>query len=293
MDERAALDLVGDLVDAAGDDAAFVDGSVLTIDMLHEATDFPAGTTRYTAGWRAVGASLSDLAAMGADAIATVAVYGAPAFESEALTAFIEGAEEVSRAAGARYVGGDLDGHEEFTVATAGLGSADRRIGRDGASPGEVLCVTGTLGRTPAAIRSFRAGDVEQANDLFRFQPRVDAGKRLGDRVTAMMDSSDGLARSLHQLAAASEVGFEVDGSAVPVADSLLAMADSPDEALETALTYGEDFELVCTMPAGVVEEAEDDLDVPLTEIGSVTRPEAGVRLDGEPLDDAGFTHGT
>ena len=62
MDERAALALVGEHVDAAGDDCAVVDGLVVTTDMLHESTDFPAGTTRYTAGWRAVGASLSDVA---------------------------------------------------------------------------------------------------------------------------------------------------------------------------------------------------------------------------------------
>ena len=68
MDERAALALVGTEVGAAGDDCAVVGETVVTTDMLHESTDFPAGTTRYTAGWRAVGASLSDVAAMGGDA---------------------------------------------------------------------------------------------------------------------------------------------------------------------------------------------------------------------------------
>ncbi|MDL0137653.1 thiamine-phosphate kinase, partial [Halobacterium salinarum] len=50
MDERAALELVGGLVSRAGDDAAVVGDTALTIDMLHDATDFPSGTTRYTAG---------------------------------------------------------------------------------------------------------------------------------------------------------------------------------------------------------------------------------------------------
>ena len=56
MDERAALKHLAAALPAAGDDAAVVDGLVVTTDMLHETTDFPAGTTRYTAGWRAVGA---------------------------------------------------------------------------------------------------------------------------------------------------------------------------------------------------------------------------------------------
>ncbi|MUV89902.1 thiamine-phosphate kinase, partial [Halapricum sp. CBA1109] len=81
MDERTVLGLLADRLPAAGDDAAVVDGLAVTTDMLHERTDFPAGTTRYTAGWRAVGASLSDLAAMGAEPVGAVAVYAAPAFE--------------------------------------------------------------------------------------------------------------------------------------------------------------------------------------------------------------------
>ncbi|MFT4923457.1 MAG: thiamine-monophosphate kinase, partial [Haloarculaceae archaeon] len=81
MDERDALGRLDTLLPDAGDDAAVIEDLVLTTDMLHDSTDFPAGTTRYTAGWRAVGASLSDVAAMGADALAAVAVYGAPTFE--------------------------------------------------------------------------------------------------------------------------------------------------------------------------------------------------------------------
>ena len=70
MDERTALGLLAERLGPAGDDAATIDGQVLTTDMLHDRTDFPDGTTRYTAGWRAVGASLSDVASMGADATA-------------------------------------------------------------------------------------------------------------------------------------------------------------------------------------------------------------------------------
>ena len=67
MDERAALRQLAATLPHAGDDAAVVDDTAITTDMLHETTDFPAGTTRYTAGWRAVAASLSDLAAVGAN----------------------------------------------------------------------------------------------------------------------------------------------------------------------------------------------------------------------------------
>ncbi|UWG46625.1 Thiamine monophosphate kinase [Halanaeroarchaeum sp. HSR-CO] len=291
MDERAALDLVGSLVDAAGDDAAVVGDTVLTIDMLHEETDFPAGTTPYTMGWRSVGASLSDVAAMGARATGTVAVYGSPTFEADPLEGFVTGALDVSQSVGAEYVGGDLDGHQEVTVATTAIGTTHDPVLRSTASPGEVVCVTGTLGRSAAAVRFFEAGDTQRANEHFRFLPRVDAGLTLAATVTSMMDSSDGLARSLYQLAEASDVGFAIEGDRVPVDGALEAMGDGTD-VLHEAMTYGEDFELVATMPERAVESVRDSLDVDLTVVGQVTDPEDGILLDGEPLADEGWTHG-
>jgi thiamine-monophosphate kinase len=292
MDERAALDLVSGLVDAAGDDAAVVDGTAFTIDMLHETTDFPTGTTRYTAGWRAVGASLSDVAAMGGDASAAVAVYGAPEFTEDELAAFLEGANDVCTAVGATYVGGDLDGHAEFTVATAAVGDVERTIGRGGASPGDRVTVTGTLGRSAAAVALFESGEPERANELFCFEPRVAAGRALAEHATAMMDSSDGLARSLHQLAEASDCGFAVDGSRIPVDESVREVAETHemvDDPLDTAVTFGEDFELVVTLPEHAVDAAREASPTPLSVVGEVT--EDGVTLDGDPLADRGWTH--
>lgn len=288
MDERAALAMVGEQLSAAGDDCAIVDGQVLTTDMLHETTDFPSGTTRYTAGWRAVGASLSDVAAMGATATAAVAVYGAPTFEHEALTAFIDGASDVCERVGAEYVGGDLDGHEEFTVATTGLGRTDSPVRRSSAAAGDVVCVTGTLGRSGAALRLFERGETERANELFRFDPRVPAGRALADIATAMMDSSDGLARSLHQLAEASDCGFAVD-SPLPVDDSVTDVTSTSEGRLELGAFFGEDFELVCTVPETDLGRAREATPCPLTPIGEVV--ESGVTLDGEQLPDRGYSH--
>ncbi|PSP76364.1 thiamine-phosphate kinase [Halobacteriales archaeon QS_1_68_20] len=290
MDERAALALVSEVVDAAGDDAAVVDGQVFTVDMLHETSDFPAGTTRYTAGWRSVGASLSDVAAMGATATAAVAVYGVPSFDEEGLSAFLRGATDVCEAVDARYVGGDLDEHGEFTVASAVIGRTDDPVLRSGASPDDLVCVTGTLGRSAAGLRAFKAGDDERGNDLFRFRPRVAAGETLAEYATAMMDSSDGLARSLHQLAEASDCGFAVRSEAVPVDDAVHEFADDVAGAREMGLYFGEEFELVVTLPESALADARAALDVPISVVGEAT--ESGVTLDGEPLPDRGFTHG-
>lgn len=289
MDERAALGMLAGTLEHAGDDAAVVDGLVLTTDMLHETTDFPAGTTRYTAGWRAVGASLSDLAAMGADATAAVAVYAVPEFAEEDLRAFVAGARGVCEAVDGKYVGGDLDTHEEFTVATTALGRASDPVYRSGARPGDAVCVTGTLGRSGAALELFDRGDDDRANELFRFEPRIAAGQALSSHATAMMDSSDGLARSLHQLAAASDCGFAIERAAIPVDEAVYDVA-SGDEAIGLATTFGEDFELVATLPEDAVESARTACPTGVSVIGEVTG--SGVSIDGEPLADRGFTHG-
>ncbi|WP_248897885.1 thiamine-phosphate kinase [Haloplanus halobius] len=289
MDERRALDLLADRVGGAGDDAAVIDGLVVTTDMLHERTDFPSGTTRYTAGWRTIGASLSDVAAMGATATAAVAAYGAPTFDPDEVRAFVDGASDVCERVDARYVGGDLDSHDEFTVAGSVVGAVDEPVYRSGASPGEAVCVTGTLGRSGAAIQEFERGNAERGNDLFRFVPRVAAGQELRGVATAMMDSSDGLARSLHQLAAASDCGFEVAWDRLPVDPSVDAVASDRDERRELAAFFGEDFELVFTVPEAALAEKREAVSVPITRIGTVT--DAGVVADGDPLPDRGYTH--
>jgi thiamine-monophosphate kinase len=288
MNEQEALARLAGAVPSAGDDAAVVDGLVVSTDMLHETTDFPEGTTAYTAGWRAVGASLSDVAAMGASNPAAVAAYGVPSFEWTHLEAFLDGAIDVCEAVGGEYVGGDLDGHDEFTVATTAIGRTDDPVRRDGATPGEAVCVTGTLGRSGAALRLFAAGETERANDIFRFRPRIAAGETLADHASAMIDSSDGLARSLHQLADASDCGFAV-ASPLPIDPVVDEVAEDEADRHELSTFFGEDFELVCTLPRDEVSALQERLPVSLTVIGSVT--EEGITLDGELLPDRGFTH--
>ena len=306
MNERDALRVLTADLPRAGDDAAVVDGTVITTDMLHERTDFPAGTTRYTAGWRAVGASLSDVAAMGAAASAAVAVYADDGFDRAELSDFVAGAVDACEAVDAEYVGGDLDEHAEFTTATTAIGSVTDAgpVTRDEAEPGDALCVTGEWGRSAAALRLFERGSatgddeaIERANDLFRFTPRVADGVALAGAATAMMDSSDGLARSCHQLAEASGVGIELERDAVPVHPAVEEIAADAAERFELAAHFGEDFELLCAVPESAVEAVAAACPGGLTRIGKVAAEPEGeepprVTADGDPLPDRGYTHG-
>jgi thiamine-monophosphate kinase len=292
MDEQAALRQLAATLPHAGDDAAVLDGTAITTDMLHATTDFPDGTTRYTAGWRSVAASLSDLAAVGAQPTAAVAAYADTAFAADELADFVDGARAVCESVDAEYVGGDLDSHSEFTVATTAIGDTDTSVDRAGATPGDRVVVTGAFGRSAAALRRFERDQAERANDLFRFPPRTDAGRALAGSATAMMDSSDGLARSLHQLAAASDCGFAIDRNHVPVADTLDEVASGATDRWEAAVHFGEDFELVATVPAAALDDVRAATPVSVTDIGRAVDAENGVTADGESLADRGYTHG-
>lgn len=289
MDEREALRLVEELVPGAGDDAAVVGETAVAVDMLHAEADVPSGVTDFTLGWRTVAVALSDIAAVGARATAALAVYSPNALAAGPLERFVEGATAAAESVGASYVGGDLDVTAEVTTVGVGLGRTDRAVGRAGASPGDAVVVTGTLGRGALAVRRFDRGDHAVANELFRFVPRVDAGVRLRRDATAMIDSSDGLARSVHLLAEASGSGIDLDGDAVPIDDRLAAVAGDGETVRDLGLFWGEDFELVATVPPSALGALADDLAVPLTRVGEVT--EGGVSIDGRPLPDRGYDH--
>jgi thiamine-monophosphate kinase len=110
----------------------------------------------------------------------------------------------------------------------------------------------------------------------------------LAGTATALMDSSDGLARSLHQLAEASDCGFAIDRDSVPI-DASVDRLDL--DRWEAGVHFGEDFELVCTVPESAIEDLLADPPTPLTVIGEVTDADTGVTVDGEPLPDRGYTH--
>ncbi|MEF8726078.1 MAG: thiamine-phosphate kinase [Candidatus Bipolaricaulota bacterium] len=293
MDEKEALKWLRDRM-PVGDDCFVLESGktnlLLTTDMLHQTSDFPDGITSYTIGWRAVAASLSDIAAMGGNPEAVLIAYGAPGFNMEELEEFIAGAETVCKKNGANIVGGDLDRHDELTIVTTALGKGNRPVTRKGATPGELVAVTGDLGRTGAGLEFFEKGEVDRANELFRFEPRIELGVQLAPIASSMMDISDGLARSLHQLSSVNDVGFRITENKVPYNPSIEEIARTDEKKEELGLFTGEDYELLLTTP----EENKFELaKIGATVIGEVT--EEGVEMvKGRrviPLEDEGYVH--
>ncbi len=304
MREQEVLKIIRAQVAEAGDDAAsllFRDTHlILTTDMLHRTSDFPRGATSRTIGWRSVAVSLSDLAAMGARPLGILLAVADPELDEELIRGILAGARACCDSVGTHLVGGDIDRLDELTLVSTGIGEAKRPVHRDGAQRGDLVCVTGVLGRTQAALSLFAAGEIARANDLFCFLPRVDWGLKLAAHATSMIDISDGLAHSLHLLARESRVGCSIEEALLPVIPDLAQAlrgacssgsysdANLTEASFTEAILFGgEDYELLFTLP----ESATSAIDpaVRYTVIGRAT--DGAVLLDGCELPDRGYEH--
>jgi thiamine-monophosphate kinase len=253
-------------------------------------------------GWKALAASVSDIAAMGGDpGHALVTVAGPPDTDLDGL---YRGLASAAREMGCPVVGGDLTNADQLvvTVAVTGYCRDGPPVRRSGARAGDAIWVTGPLGGAAAGLRLLRAGVASQvmaddtvgddtvADDTVRqviaahARPRAQlpagrAARRAG--ATAMIDVSDGLSADLDHLAAASGVGVALDS--VPV---------HPAATLEEALAGGEDFALVfCAPETAEVELAFAGLNTPIR-IGRCTADRAERTLAGAPLAAHGWQHG-
>ncbi len=282
MDEWQLLERIARRVPRAGDDCAVYPWGdthlVVTLDMLHRNADFPWATSPYTIGWRSVAVSLSDVASMGARPLVVLLGLSAPALDMSFVDEVLEGAQACCAQAGGELSGGDLDRSQELFLASCALGTCTQPVLRKGARVGDLLCVSGPLGSTARAMELLDGGQHEEGNVLFRFLPRTELGQKLAGLATSMLDISDGLAHSVHLLANASQVGFRVDAQRIPWIDGLRA----------PALDYGEDFELLFTLPEKAFRPGLG------TVIGeAVPHNVTLVESDGEqPLHDRGYDHG-
>jgi thiamine-monophosphate kinase len=294
-----------------GDDAALWQPSrshrsAITTDMSVEGVHFTlAMMTLRDAGWRAMTANASDLAAMGARPVLATVALGVPAGASiDEVRELYDGIAAAARAVRLDVVGGDLSRAPVYTVAIAAVGEvrASNVKTRAGGRPGAVLALTGALGAARAGLDAARhpgllQDELEGAalRALRRPQARCSEGRFLAAsaNVQAMMDCSDGLSTDLDRLCAASGCGAVVER--VPVADAAQAAAAAREEDPERyALAGGEDFELVVAVAprafAHLTGRFAARFGRPLERIG-VLRAQPGMEFRGEPLQRSGWDH--
>jgi len=291
-----------DIVLGAGEDDCAVLGYgdeylLMTTDMLHQSTDFPDGMAPWQMGWMAVAVTLSDIAAMGGRPLAILAALGLPDdVEITFVKEIVKGMNACAERFDASIVGGDTDEHEELTIVCTALGSVkkDKLLRRKGARKGDLVCVTGKLGTAEAGLRALKmefSPNVKNVltKKLFEPQPRVSEALALATSgaVTSMMDISDGLALSLHDLSKANNVGFLIYGDKLPVLDETKVISTDFDLPL-----YGAgDFELLFTIKPDYLEKARKACQ--FTVIGEVTSDNILIKKDGatEKIEARGYEH--
>ncbi len=229
-----------EILKSVGDDTAVVDvrdgkSLLLTADMLAEGVHFKKNMGARAIGHKAMACNVSDIAAMGGTPLAAVVSIGVPpSTPVDFIKNIYRGMENVARQFNFSIVGGDTIKSRRLVINVALLGEAakEKVVYRSGAQEGDMIFITGALGRSLPSGRHLS------------FTPRLREAQYLvkNFKLSAMIDISDGLAGDLGHILEESKVGAVIYEKLIPKA----ARATTSN-----ALYDGEDFELLFTLPTG------------------------------------------
>jgi len=267
----------------AGDDCAVLDvgmpGKLLLFktDAVVEGVHFTQDDGWVRVGRKAISRALSDIAAMAGEPLSALVTLGLPSdFDFKKVKEIYQGIQERAAMFGVSVSGGETVRSTQgvfLSISMVGWVPQSRLLLRKNMRTADALFVTGDLGGS----RSGKHLD---------FIPRIEQAKWFADRfeIHALMDVSDGLAGDLQRLIEASGLGIELLSEAIPVSkEAKKAAQQGGASALNRALSDGEDFELLFTVPASVAVELLDAWkkrfpDLKLSCIGKVVS-ERGVRV--------------
>jgi thiamine-monophosphate kinase len=284
------LELLPKMPISFGDDVSAYDIgngklAVLKTDMLVDKTDVPPQMSLWQAARKAVVMNISDFAAKGVKPLAILASLGFPRKLTEKNVEEIgSGLNAGAREYGAYVIGGDTNEASDLVISISLFGIAKKGevMLRSGAKPGDIVAVTGFFGKTTAGLKILVEGfrtptKIRKAlvDSVLMPKARLNEGLALSqtNAVTASIDSSDGLAWSLHEIARASKVGFLIDK--LPIAKEAEKFAEINNlDPLELTLYGGEEYELVLTLKPKLWKRAEkaiEEVGGKLLPIGKVT----------------------
>jgi thiamine-monophosphate kinase len=322
LGERKIIQLVEDTLEKMpkmpipfGDDVSAYDLgggklAVLKTDMLVSKTDIPPGMSIYQAARKAVVMNISDFAAKGVKPMAALVSLGLPlGLTKRDIEQIGKGLNAGAREYGTYVIGGDTGEASDLIVSVMLFGTTniDRIALRSGAKPNDILAVTGLFGNTSSGLRLLinnckapKRIRKTLVNAVYLPRARLLEGLSLieSQSVSASIDSSDGLAWSLHEIMRASHIGFIIDH--VPASKEAQKFAASNNlDLLDLVFYGGEEYELVVTIKHDSWRKAEcaiRDIGGKLIRIGKATS-EKEILLNGEgrkqKIESKGYEHFT
>lgn len=309
---QAHLTPMPDMSVPFGDDVSAINlagnqATVLKTDMLVGKTDVPKGMSLFAAARKAIVMNVSDFAAKGVLPTAVLVAVGLPKAlaTKDAVTEIAEGLNAGAREYGAYVIGGDTSETSDLIISISLFGTAGNILAlRSGARAGDILAVTGLFGKTAAGLRLL-LGDCRALGRLrdvlvdavYNPKARLCEGLALrGGYISASIDSSDGLAWSIHELAQQSKVGFLLN--TLPIASEAEEFAvQNGLDPIELVLYGGEEYELVLTVKPDRWAEAQALVQAVggyLIPIGKATcKKQVILDLDGKkrPIESRGWEH--
>ncbi|MBV8825167.1 MAG: thiamine-phosphate kinase [Bradyrhizobiaceae bacterium] len=247
---------------------------------------------------RALRVNLSDLAAKGAKPVGFLLAVALPGGTTDAwLAEFVRGLSEDAERYGCPLLGGDTDhtpGPLSVSITAFGMLPAGTMVRRNGAQPGDVLFVTGTVGDAALGLmlrKDAQAGasltPAQRNHLLMRYlqpDPRNVLAETVRTHASAALDISDGLAGDLTKLCRASGVTAEIEAAQVPLSDATRALITREPALLERALTGGDDYEILAAVPAGKAQAfraSAHAAGIAVTDIGLLAAGEAPPQFIG------------
>ncbi|GIU18187.1 thiamine-monophosphate kinase [Shewanella sp. MBTL60-007] len=292
-----------------GDDCAIVQPAenksiAISCDTLVENVHFFPDMPAADLGYKSLAVNLSDLASMGAEPAWMTLALTLPEVDEVWLAEFSSGLFDIAEYYGVALVGGDTTrGPRSITVTINGQLPSDKGLTRSGAKNGDWLYVTGTLGDSALGLDLLRDKVQASTNDRaylinrhYRPTPRVLAGQSLRNIASSAIDISDGIMSDIQHVLNASNVGAVINVDSLPMSEPLKATV-SPEMARSYALTGGEDYELLFTVPEaqkGMLEVALAESGVKFTQIGQIcTGGKLKLLSDNQPFEpiNLGFEH--
>ena len=272
-----------------GDDAAILkslgDDIVVTTDAIVEGVHFLPDDPPDTIARKALGVNLSDLAAKGATPAGCVLTLALRTSDEAWLSAFAKGLGEDIARLGCPLLGGDTvstPGPLMISVTAFGRVPTGRMVRRNGAKPGDLVVVTGTIGDAALGLAALRGGTATDGADIaakemligrYRVpQPRIALATAVRDHAHAAMDVSDGLAGDLTKLCQASGVSADIDAARIPLSAAAAALLARGTVGIEAIVAGGDDYEILCAIRRDRFEaftQAARDAGIAVTSIGT------------------------